>query len=71
LGKVLLSGLDANLRQIQRGLAWLGITNAYEREQMQVDRKVYSVAESEARAAKRGLWVESAQEPPWEFSRNK
>jgi len=26
VGKVLLGGQDANLRQIQRGLAWLGIT---------------------------------------------
>ena len=52
-------------------MAWLGITNAYERKQLQVDLKVYSVAEREARAAKLGLWVKSAQEPPWEFSRKK
>jgi len=69
VGKVLLGGHDANLRQIQRGLAWH--YKAYEREQSQVDRKVYSEAESEARAAKRGLWIDATPEPPWEFRRNK
>jgi endonuclease YncB( thermonuclease family) len=69
VGKVLLGGQDANLRQIQRGLAWH--YKAYEQEQTASDRKAYATAENEAKVAKVGLWKDVAAQPPWEFRRNK
>jgi len=69
VGKVLVDGVDANLAQVQRGMAWH--YKAYEREQSVIDRGVYAEAESEARAARRGLWADVEPEPPWEFRRNK
>ena len=68
VGKVLLGGLDSNLVQVKRGLAWH--YKKYEREQSPADRQSYAVAEAEARAAKLGLWRDAAPLPPWEFRRN-
>lgn len=65
LGKVLIGGKDANLEQIRAGLAWH--YKAYEREQTAADRNTYAVAENEAKAAKRGLWVDVEPTPPWEW----
>lgn len=69
IGKVLVDGVDANLMQVQLGFAWH--YKAYEREQPAIDRKAYADAESDARAARRGLWVDVAARPPWEFRRIK
>ena len=68
VGKVLLGGLDSNLVQIKRGLAWH--YKQYEREQSPADRQSYAEAEVEARAAKLGLWRDAAPLPPWHFRRN-
>ena len=68
VGKVLLAGLDSNLVQIKRGLAWH--YKQYEREQSPADRQSYAEAEVEARAAKLGLWRDAAPLPPWHFRRN-
>lgn len=68
VGKVLLNGLDSNLVQIKRGLAWH--YKQYEREQSPADRQSYAVAEAEARAAKLGLWRDAAPLPPWDFRSN-
>ena len=65
VGKVLLEGVDANLVQVQRGMAWH--YKAYEREQPVIDRKVYADAETEARTARRGLWADAEPVPPWDF----
>jgi len=65
VGKVLVDGVDANLEQIKRGMAWH--YKAYEREQPATDRKAYSDAEIEAKEARRGLWVDSEPVPPWKF----
>ena len=67
VGKVLLGGLDSNLVQVKRGLAWH--YKKYEREQSPADRQSYAVAEAEARAAKLGLWRDAAPLPPWHFRR--
>ncbi len=64
VGKVLLSGEDVNLGQIEAGLAWH--YKKYERVQSAEDRKRYSRAEIEAR---RGLWREQNPVPPWEWRR--
>lgn len=69
VGKVLVDGLDANLEQIRRGMAWH--YKAYEREQPAIDRKVYADAETEAKAARRGLWADAEPVPPWDFRHNK
>ena len=65
VGKVLINGVDANLAQVQRGFAWH--YKAYEREQSANDRKLYDLAESEARAFRRGLWSDVNPEPPWDY----
>lgn len=65
VGKVVVNGADANLAQVTRGMAWHYKT--YEREQSVNDRKLYDFAESEARAARRGLWRDAAPIPPWAF----
>lgn len=65
VGKVLLAGLDANLVQIERGLAWH--YKQYQREQSPADQQSYAAAEIEARAARQGLWRDLEQVPPWEF----
>lgn len=69
VGKVLVNGMDANLAQVQRGMAWH--YKAYEREQPAIDRKVYADAENEAKAARRGLWADAYPVPPWNFRHNK
>lgn len=65
IGKVLVDGLDANLEQINRGMAWH--YKAYAREQSAVDREAYSNAEKASKAARRGLWADAAPVPPWEY----
>lgn len=69
VGKVLVDGVDANLEQVKRGMAWH--YKAYEREQSATDRKVYADAENEAKAARRGLWADTEPVPPWGFRQNK
>ena len=44
VGKVPVDGLDANLEQVKRGMAWH--YKVYEREQRETDRKVYANAEN-------------------------
>ena len=65
VGKVLLDGLDCNLVQIKRGLAWH--YKQYQREQSPTDQKSYAAAEIDARAAKLGTWRDTDLTPPWEF----
>ena len=67
VGKVLLAGLDCNLVQVKRGLAWH--YKQYQREHSPTDQQSYAAAEIEARAAKLGLWRDVEQVPPWEFRR--
>ncbi len=69
MGKVLLSGEDVNLGQIEAGLAWR--YKKYEMEQSAEDRARYAVAEVLAREAKRGLWVEPEPVAPWEWRKAK
>jgi len=69
VGKVLVDGQDANLEQVKRGFAWH--YKAYEREQPSIDRKVYAGAETEAKAARLGLWADTEPVPPWEFRHTK
>ena len=65
VGKVLLAGLDCNLVQVKRGLAWH--YKQYQREQSPADQQSYEAAEVEASVAKLGLWRDADPMPPWEF----
>ena len=56
---------DANYQQIAAGMAWHD--KQTEAEQSHDDRERYAAAEKQARAAKRGLWADSAPVPPWEW----
>lgn len=67
IGKVLIGGIDANLRQVQAGLAWW--YRQYAKEQSAADRRAYEAAEDEARAARKGLWQDAEPVAPWEFRR--
>lgn len=69
IGKVLVTGNDANLEQIKAGLAWH--YKQYEREQSLTDRQSYSEAEAEAARTRRGLWSASNAVPPWEYRKAK
>ena len=69
IGKVIVDGLDANLEQVKRGMAWH--YKAYQREQSAQDRVTYSEAEVVARGARLGLWNDAQPVPPWEFRHNK
>jgi endonuclease YncB( thermonuclease family) len=57
VGKVLVDGVDTNLEQVRRGLAWH--YKAYQREQSPSDRLAYAAAEKDAAAAHLGLWQDA------------
>lgn len=65
VGKILVDGVDANLEQVKAGLAWH--YKQYQREQSPDGRIAYAQAEEQARAAKRGLWVDTDPTPPWDW----
>lgn len=65
IGKVIVNGQDANLSQVQAGLAWH--YKQYEHEQPASDRKSYAQAEVDARVRKVGLWGDATPTPPWDF----
>lgn len=55
------AGIDANLEQVRRGLAWAYVRYAR-------NPRIFA-AEKEARAAGRGLWTEKDPVAPWEWRR--
>lgn len=69
VGQVWVGGVDANLEQIKRGLAWH--YKAYQNEQPLDDRLAYTRAEDEARGSGRGLWADPAPVAPWDWRHNK
>jgi len=62
LAQVTCDGIDANAEQVQRGMAWV-----YRKYALK-DSPLYA-AESEAKAARRGLWADADPMPPWEWRR--
>lgn len=59
VGRVVCDGKDANLIQVQTGMAW-----AYQRYNR---RPAITQAENLARTARRGLWADASQTPPWQW----
>ena len=65
VGKVIVDGMNANLEQVKRGLAWY--FKKYKSELVLDDRLAYLHAEEDAINARIGLWVEPNPIPPWGF----
>lgn len=63
VGTIMVDGIDANLEQVRRGMAW--VYTYYAKD------PAYFAAERDARAAKRGLWAHPSPVPPWDFRRRK
>ena len=64
IGKIIKGGQDINLLQVKQGYAWH--YKRFQKDQSEIDRILYSSAETEARAKTIGLWAYPAI-PPWEF----
>ena len=62
VGRVVVAGVDCNLRQVELGMAWHYVKYASERPA--AESKLYAAAEAAARAAKRGLWADPHPMPP-------
>lgn len=65
VGKVIINGMDANLEQVKRGMAWF--YKQYQGELTLDDRLLYLHASEAAQASKIGLWLDNNPTPPWEF----
>jgi len=69
IGRIEVDGIDVNLEQIHRGLAWH--YKQYMKEQPIDERLIYIKAEEAAREKRIGLWSENAPVAPWEWRRAK
>lgn len=69
IGRIELDGVDVNLEQIHRGLAWH--YKQYMNEQHIDERLAYVMAEEAAREKRIGIWSENAPVAPWEWRRAK
>jgi endonuclease YncB( thermonuclease family) len=69
LGKVIIDGIDVNLEQVKRGLAWF--YKKYQNEQPLKDRLDYLHAQEDAEKSRIGLWVDSNPVAPWDFRKAK
>lgn len=65
VGKVIVDGVNANLKMVEAGLAWH--YKQYAREQSPTDRASYAQAEERARAEAIGLWQDKLPIQPWVF----
>jgi endonuclease YncB( thermonuclease family) len=69
VGMIKLAGVDINLEQIKRGMAWHYKT--YQNEQSPEDRVAYAQSEREARDKRTGLWRDPAPIEPAVFRQKK
>lgn len=67
VGKVMINGVDVNLQQLKRGMAWF--FKHYQNEQSSQDQSDYSHAQEIAEKSRLGLWAGKEPTPPWEFRR--
>lgn len=69
VGKIMLGGIDINLEQIKRGMAWH--YKEYQNEQSLEDRVAYAQSELQAQDKKMGLWRDPAPIQPEVFRQKK
>ena len=69
VGMITLAGVDINLEQIKRGMAWH--YKQYQNEQSPEGRITYAQSESQARDKKLGLWRDPAPIEPAVFRQKK
>lgn len=69
IARVIVNGQDANLNQLQVGLAWH--YKQYANEQPAADRQSYAAAEVSAQQGRKGLWQDANPVPPWDFRHQK
>lgn len=69
VGVITLAGIDINLEQVKRGMAWH--YKQYQNEQSPEDREAYAQSESQARNKRMGLWRDPAPMEPSVFRRKK
>lgn len=58
------TGIEANTEQVRRGMAWVF-------DRYATDRATLYRIQDDARAARRGLWADSAPIPPWDWRKEK
>lgn len=63
VARVRCDGQDASEQLVRSGMAWVF-------DRYVTDRSLYSM-QDEARAARRGLWVDVGPIPPWEWRKSK
>jgi endonuclease YncB( thermonuclease family) len=63
VARVIVDGMDCNLRQIELGMAWY--SEKYADAESAVDAVSYVVAEQIARTSKKGLWIDPNAVAPW------
>ena len=63
IGVVFVDGLNVNAELVKQGMAWVY-------RKYTDDERLY-ILESEAKQAKRGLWLDENPIPPWEWRRGK
>ncbi|MGI2326117.1 MULTISPECIES: thermonuclease family protein [Methylococcus] len=59
LGRVSCAGIDVNLEQLKRGLAWFYVEYGHD--------PALRAAEEQSRASRIGLWSDANPTPPWDF----
>jgi len=65
IGKVMVNGVDANLEQINAGMAWW--YEKYRKVQSEHDQYLYSAHEQNAKAKRAGLWSDANPMAPWDW----
>ncbi len=65
VGTVTIASVNVNLEQLRAGLAWY--YRDYAADVAAENQVLYSAAEAEARAAKRGLWRDISPLAPWVY----
>jgi len=63
VGVVFVDGLNVNAELVKQGMAWVY-------REYTDDKRLYTL-ESEAKQAKRGLWLDENPIPPWEWRRGR
>lgn len=65
IGNVYVKDVDVGLEMVRMGYAWH--YKAYEHEQSDHDRHIYSARQAQAQHQKLGLWADPNPTPPWDW----